>query len=120
MADSVLFRTEAALFAANIVHTALSNLGKVQKSGGFEMEWNGFELCGTEKRGSGIGLVRLRFGKNPFAHATCRLTCADGKWQTGVVEIRLVDTTQEHEKTKWKFCGRLTAEHALEVYELEE
>lgn len=120
MTGSILFRTEAALFAANIVHTALSQLEKVQKSGGFEMEWNGFELDGTEKRGSSIGLIRLSFGRHPLVNATCRLICADGKWQAGTVEIKLVDTPKEDEKNKWKFCGRLTAEHALEVYELGE
>lgn len=120
MTDSVLFRTQAALFAASIVHSALVKLEKMRASGGFELEWNGFELSGTEKRGTGIGLIRLLFGKHPFAYATCRLTCVDGEWQTGVVEIRFSDATQDSEKSKWKFCGRLNTKHALEVYELEE
>ena len=119
MADKILFRKEAELFAANIVHLALIQLGKAKQNGGFDVESKGFELSGTEERGSCTGLLHLAFGIHPFVRATCRLTCVDGKWQVGIVDIRLLDTAQTEEKSEWQFCGRLTAEHKLEVYDLE-
>ncbi|MEN9557647.1 MAG: hypothetical protein RL141_16 [Candidatus Parcubacteria bacterium] len=111
-----IFLSKSVSFAIEMVRASLHHIPTDIHLDGLWMQTNmSTDILGDRHFGQRSILFSILVYPDIVVEASCNVTCTDGKWRSGDVEIRLPSTTGHYNKdaAPWRFHCQIDAEGRL-------